>query len=241
MHTLIEHCKRRNVYRIGQSTKLLTGSPDLLCQALEGAGPAPSRLGWAPRLCCGQSLYNTITARVHTQSGLIDAFRYTTGIKQGCPLSPNLFKMYLDDLQAALPNNIDSDCPMLGDTTLPLLMYADDLTILSHSQEGLQDLMDALQAFYQSKHLTLNIEKTKAMVFSRTLVSLVLTYQGQHSEHVLEVRYLGLNLHQNKGFTFCTAHLPAAAQNALNRDAWSCTLQMPICSAPYLTHWSDPS
>ena len=86
-------------------------------------------------------VYDTDTARVHTQSGLTDAFRCTIAVKQVCPMSPNLFGLYLDDLQAALQNTPDSDCPMLGDTTLPLLLYADDLAILSHSQEGLQHLM----------------------------------------------------------------------------------------------------
>ena len=81
-------------------------------------------------LRCIQSIYDTDTARVHTQSELTDAFRCTIGVRQGCPMSPNLFGLYLDDLQAALQNTPDSDCPMLGDTTLPLLLYADDLAIL---------------------------------------------------------------------------------------------------------------
>ena len=107
------------------------------------------------------------------RAGLTDAFRCTIGVKQGCPLSPNLFGLYLDSLQAALQDTPNSDCPVLGDTALPLLLYADDLAILSHSQEGLQRLMDALQAFCHTKRLTVNTEKTKAMVFSRKAISLV--------------------------------------------------------------------
>ena len=108
-------------------------------------------------------------------------------------MSPNLFGLYLDDLQAALQDTPNSDCPVLGDTALPLLLYADDLAILSHSQEGLQCLMDALLAFGHTKRLTVNIEKTKAMVFSRKATSLLLTYQGQQIEQVSQFRYLGLD------------------------------------------------
>ena len=91
---------------------------------------------------------------------------------------------------------------------------SDDLAILSHSQKGLQHLMDALQAFCLSKRLTVIIEKTKAMVFSRTPVRLILTCQGQQIGQVSEFRYLDLDLHQSKGFTFCTSHVPAAARKA---------------------------
>ena len=67
-----------------------------------------------------------------------------------------------------------------------------------------------------SKRLTVNIEKTEATVFSRTTpVSLVLTYQGQQIEQVPEFRYLGLDVHQSKGFPLCTYHLLAAARKAL--------------------------
>ena len=220
MRTLIEQCKSRDIHRTGQKKKLYacfvdfkkafdTVPRDLLWRAL-------ARIGMGPKMMhCIKSMYDTDTARVQTQTGLTDAFCCTIGVKQGCPLSPNLFGLYLDSLQATLQDTPNSDCPVLGDTALPLLLYADDLAILSHSQEGLQRLMDALQAFCHTKRLTVNIEKTKAMVFSKKAISLVLTYQGQQIEQVSEFRYLGLDLHQSKGFTFCASHLLAAARKAL--------------------------
>ena len=102
---------------------------------------------------CIKYMYDTDTARVQTRTRLTGAFRCTIGVKQGCPLSPNLFGLYLDDLQAALQDTQDSNWPVLGDIALTLLLYADDLAILSHSQEGLQRLMDALQALpHQAPH-----------------------------------------------------------------------------------------
>ena len=47
----------------------------------------------------------------------------------------------------------DNDCFMLGDYAVPLLLYAYGLTIMSHSEEGLQLLMDVLQAFSHNKRL----------------------------------------------------------------------------------------
>ena len=74
--------------------------------------------------------------------------------------------------------------------------------------------MDALQAFCHSKRLTANIEVTKAMVFSQIATYLALTYQGRQVEHVQDVIYLGLSLHQSKGFTYYTYHLLCAARKA---------------------------
>ncbi len=130
-------------------------------------------------------------------------------------MSTNLFGLYLDELQKAFTDTPDRDCPLLRDFALPLLLYADDLAIMSDSKEGLQRLMDALQTFCHGKRLTVNIEKTKAMVFSPKTTELELTYQGQRIEQVQHFRYLGLDLHQSKGFTFCTSQLLAAARKAL--------------------------
>ena len=46
-------------------------------------------------------------------------------------------------------------------------------------------------------------------------MSLVLTYHDQQIEQVSESRYLGLDLHLSKGFTFCASHLLAATRKAL--------------------------
>ena len=163
LRTLIEQCKGRDRSRTGQKKKLYvcfvdfkkaldTDPRDLLWQALENAGMGHKMMR------CIKSIYDTDTARVHTRTGLTDAFRCTIGVKQGCPMSPDLFSLYLDELQAAVTDTPDSDCPMLGDYALPLLLYADHLAILSYSEEGLQCLMDALEAFYNLPHQALDTE-----------------------------------------------------------------------------------
>ena len=75
-------------------------------------------------------------------------------------MSLKLFGLYLDDLQATLQNTPDSACPMLGDTTLPVLLYADPVTLTRRATtpDG------RAAAFCHSKRLTVYIEKTKAMV-----------------------------------------------------------------------------
>ena len=98
--------------------------------------------------------------------------------------------------------------------------------------------MDALQAFCHSKRLTVKIEQTKAIGFSRTPVSLVLTYQGQQQVEQGQFSPLGLDLHQSKGFTFCTSHLLAAARKALFGLKQKC-MQLHITDARLQCSLSD--
>ena len=48
---------------------------------------------------------------------------------------------------------------------VPLLLYADDLALLSTRAEGLQSMLDALQDFSKRRRLTVNLKKTEVLVF----------------------------------------------------------------------------
>jgi hypothetical protein len=61
-----------------------------------------------PILARVKSLYADATARVHVGDAYSDPFKLDTGVKQGCPLSPLLFNIYIDTVVrspiAQLPN-----------------------------------------------------------------------------------------------------------------------------------------
>ena len=48
---------------------------------------------------------------------------------------------------------------------VPLLLYADDLILMSESAAGLQKQLDALASFCEERQLTVNLSKTKVVVF----------------------------------------------------------------------------
>ena len=48
---------------------------------------------------------------------------------------------------------------------VPLLLYADNLILMSESASGLQKQLDALAGFCEQRQLTVNLSKTKVVVF----------------------------------------------------------------------------
>ncbi len=65
-------------------------------------------------------------------------------MKQGCPLSPTLFGLYVDGLEKHVLESADIDAPTHMGVMVPLLLYADDLILMSETASGLQKQLDAL-------------------------------------------------------------------------------------------------
>ena len=96
-----------------------------------------------------------------------DTLQSTLGVKQGCPLSPTLFGIYIDDFQAELEAaGADLDLPTLCGVQAPALFYADDLDLVSTSVRGLQAQLDLLESYCKRWRLTVNVKKTKVVVRS---------------------------------------------------------------------------
>ena len=55
----------------------------------------------------------------------------------------------------------------IGTLKMFLLIYADDIVILSESEEGLLQGLDILQEYCDRWKLTVNIKKTKIMIFRK--------------------------------------------------------------------------
>jgi hypothetical protein len=97
---------------------------------------------------CLQSMYNQDNVRImHPTEGLSARFSCGIRVKQGYPLSPLLFGLYLDGLEKHLDALDGNSPPQLADIVVNLLLYADDLALMSETPQGLQKQIDALSEF----------------------------------------------------------------------------------------------
>ena len=97
-----------------------------------------------------------------------------------------------------------SCCPVqLDHSKINCLMYADDLVLLSESEEGLQNCLIQLYNYCEKWGLYVNVKKTKSLVFNNTgrLFPIKLHYDKLEIENVRSYTYLGINFSISGTFT----------------------------------------
>ena len=108
-----------------------------------------------------KDIYKKTKCAVKVNSFTTDFFEYTKGVRQGCPLSPILFNMYVNDLFEIMNNGNVSDIFLKEGEPINLLMYADDLILLSESKEGLQQQINKLSEYCAKWKLEVNTKKLR--------------------------------------------------------------------------------
>ena len=152
-----------------------------------------------------KDLYITQGSNLSIRSGgcLSNSFRSRVGVRQGDPLSPALFKVYINDIVKYVDND---SAPMLAGDKVQCLLFADDIVLLSTSQEGLQNSVRGLEKFVLDWNINVNTSKTKVMVFNKKgrFIQTNITYGNNPLQCVNTYKYLGL-LFSVDG-KFATAH-----------------------------------
>ena len=91
-----------------------------------------------------QSIYSTAASCVKLSNNTVsESFPCQKGVRQGCNLSPLLFTA---DLQKELKKN-KSGVELHDSVFLDLLMYADDIVLISSSAVGLRKHLYTLQEY----------------------------------------------------------------------------------------------
>ncbi|MCO5575025.1 hypothetical protein L7F22_028822 [Adiantum nelumboides] len=110
------------------------------------------------------ALYEQVCGRVQCPGGTTETLFSTIGVKQGCPLSPTLFGLYIDEIVDFIQHR-GGDGLEMGGTTVHIHLYADDIVLISESAEGLRQHLLGLDDFCAQEGLSVNLGKTKVLIF----------------------------------------------------------------------------
>jgi hypothetical protein len=176
------------------------------------------------------NMYKAAKSCVKDKGQFSNLFNCNVGVRQGENLSPLLFAMYLNDLTQFLSNkmagltDLSQDIrELLSDDDvevflkLYLLMYADDMILLSETKEDLQIALDELYTYCICWKLTVNVSKTKIMIFSRGKVRNrpAFMYNDDEIEIVDCFSYLGVVFNYNNKFNKTAKKLYDQASKAM--------------------------
>ena len=148
-----------------------------------------------------KNILNDVTLSVRIGNDISLPFSSKLGVKQGDPLSPLLFGLFIDRIEKCMADMIPTCGVQLGNNLLQVLLYADDLVLLAESPFDLQKMLDTLQKFCLHNALTVNNRKSEVVIFNSIFcvgdVNVKFFYDGREVVTSTEFIYLGMIFDSN--------------------------------------------
>lgn len=139
-------------------------------------------------------IYSDPRATVITNGLTSPFFSLTRGTKQGDPLSPLLFTLFLEPLATAIRTDIDIKGVSQGGEEHKLFMYADDILLLIKNPiVFIPNVLSIIESFSKLSGYKINWQKSEGMPISRGCnQSVISTFQCKVIPSGM--KYLGIRL-----------------------------------------------
>ena len=150
-----------------------------------------------------KSMYKNSYCAVKVQTKITIFFKCEKGVRQGCPLSPILFNIFINNLTFDLDKMNSSAVELPNGSFISCLMYADDVILISKTPNGLQKLLDCVNMFCKTLKMMVNPIKTKCITFTRKNKinkKDIFSIREHYVENVSQVNYLGLEINAAGSF-----------------------------------------
>ena len=112
-------------------------------------------------------MYDRVQSCVRSGPDFSSFFECQSGVKQGCMLSPLIFSLLITEVADDVTKKGKHGFQFLpGLQEIFLLLFADDIVLFSTSS-GLQNQLNNLERASKKLGLSVNLKKTKVMVFRK--------------------------------------------------------------------------
>ena len=145
-----------------------------------------------------RNTYKGMECRVLHEGQLTEPFKVTTGVRQGCLLSPFLFLLAVDWIMTNATKGKRNGIQWTPFVQLDDLDFADDIALLSHSHSQTQDKATNIEHRAAETGLRISTKKTKVLKANTSNKDPVLI-QGQALEEVSSFTYLGSTVDSSGG------------------------------------------
>ena len=108
-----------------------------------------------------KNLYKETRMKVKIGDLRSEGFKYMKGVRQGCPCSPMLFNIFINDV---LDNMEGIDVPKT-DLKIPGLMFADDIVLFGRSKEDIEAKIEKLCLWTKENKMKINSDKCGLLVW----------------------------------------------------------------------------
>ena len=109
------------------------------------------------------ALYRNVQSCVMIGDVRSDFFRPENGLRQGCILSPILFAIFINDLAHEI-EILDIGVELGKDIKISLLLFADDIVLLSTSKGRIQQMVNVAFAYSLKWRYTYNVNKCELLI-----------------------------------------------------------------------------
>lgn len=121
-----------------------------------------------------KNLYDGSTSQIKVGNKLSQKFVVNKGLRQGCCVSPTLFKIFIAKALHLWKRKCGGMGIDLGELCLYTLQFADDQVIMANDKEDIEYMARKLQEEYRRWGLEINIDKTKYLPIGTALSNIEL-------------------------------------------------------------------
>jgi exonuclease III len=112
---------------------------------------------------CVKTMYKDIKSCVMNNGFASAYFSPTRGIRQGCPISANIFILIVEILAIAIRSNPDIVGIIINGKEFKISQYADDTCLFLADQNSLKKVLQDFESFKNCSGLRVNMDKSEAI------------------------------------------------------------------------------